>query len=94
MAKLTETEVTARLAPGWKIENDAIVKVFKLGAYADHAAFTNLLARIADRHDHHPDITLTYPSVTVLLSTHSEGGITEKDLAMATEAETLASMFS
>lgn len=93
MRKLTEAELK-NLPDGWAQNGHAIVKTYALGSYADHLAFTNLLGRMADRHDHHPDITLTYPSVHVLLSTHSEGGVTDKDLEMAKVADGIATMFA
>ena len=78
---------------GWKNEGNAIIKEFKLGKYADHLAFVNLVGRISDRHDHHPDIVLTYPSVRVLLSTHTANAVTEKDVALAKEIDKVAEMF-
>ena len=95
MAKLSDNQLIDALQtlPGWEVIDGEIVRVFKLGAYADHLAFVSIIGRLADRADHHPDILLTYPSVRVSLSTHSEGGITEKDTSLATAIDKVAGMF-
>ena len=92
MAKLTDDDVQKGLAtlPGWERAGDAIAKEFKFDGFGDAVAFVVRLAFKAEKADHHPDIDLRYNRVRVALSTHDEGGITAKDLALAAEAEAVA----
>lgn len=89
MKVLSDTQIAESLEamPGWRREGLEIVKEFRFGAYADNLVFASAVGRIADRRDHHPDMLITYPSVRVSLTTHSEGGVTQKDIDLATEAE-------
>lgn len=87
MAKLNDDEVAAALTrlDGWTREDDAISREFVL---KDFVAAIGLIAQIgllAERANHHPTLENTYNRVRVLLSTHDEGGITEKDVALAEE---------
>jgi 4a-hydroxytetrahydrobiopterin dehydratase len=94
MAALSADEVRTGLErlPGWRQEGDAIVKEFTLdGGFMGSVGFVNRLAEAAEAADHHPDLAISWNRVTVTLSTHSEGGVTGKDLAMAEQAERLAS---
>jgi 4a-hydroxytetrahydrobiopterin dehydratase len=92
MAKLTDAEVAAGLAklPGWAREGDAIVKRYKFPKFSEGIRFVDRVAVAADAADHHPDIDIRYTTVTMSLSTHSQGGITAKDVKMAGEIERLA----
>ena len=92
MAKLTVAKVTAGLKklPGWTRKGDAIVKLYAFKAFADGIKFVDRVAKAADAADHHPDIDIRWTKVTMRLSTHSQGGITAKDLAMAGEIERLS----
>jgi 4a-hydroxytetrahydrobiopterin dehydratase len=89
MAKLTDDDVQKGLAtlPGWDRQGDEIVKEFKFDGFGDAIAFVVRLGFKADKADHHPDLDVRYNRVRVALSTHSEGGITAKDLSLAAEAE-------
>jgi 4a-hydroxytetrahydrobiopterin dehydratase len=92
MALLSRDEIERRLAPlaGWRLENDAIVKTFAFGGFPEAVAFVDRLVPGAEAADHHPDITILYKRVTLSYSTHSEGGVTEKDFAGATMADDCA----
>jgi len=92
MAKLSSDEATQRLQRlnGWTLDGDAIRKQFTFKDFAEAIAFVNRLAPKADAADHHPDILINYKRVTLTYSTHSEGGLTEKDFAGAAEADRLA----
>jgi 4a-hydroxytetrahydrobiopterin dehydratase len=89
MAKLTDDDVQKGLAtlPGWDRQGDEIVKEFEFDGFGDAVAFVVGLAFKAEKANHHPDLDVRYNRVRVALSTHSEGGITAKDLALAAEAE-------
>jgi 4a-hydroxytetrahydrobiopterin dehydratase len=89
MPALSAEDVESRLAqlPGWAAEDDSIVKEFRFPGFRDAIAFVVRLAMAAEVADHHPDLDIRYNRVRVALSTHSEGGITEKDFALAAEAD-------
>lgn len=91
MARLTDAQITEGLAllPGWHHEGDALVKQFSFPSFADAMAAVTRLAFEAEAADHHPDITIRYRHVTLAFTTHSEGGITRKDLEGARAAEQL-----
>ena len=92
MAKLNDDDVQKGLAtlPGWERQGDEIIKEYKFNGFGDAVAFVVRLAFKADKADHHPDLDVRYNRVRVALSTHSEGGITAKDLALAAEANAAA----
>ena len=92
MATLTAEQARARLGalPGWELGDKAISRTFKFPGFPDAIAFVVRLGFAAAAVDHHPDIRIDYKRVTLTYSTHSEGGLTEKDFAGAEEATTLA----
>jgi 4a-hydroxytetrahydrobiopterin dehydratase len=92
MAKLDEAGIRKGLegAKGWVLEGAAIRKQFTLASFPDAIAFVTRLAFDAEAADHHPDILINYKRVTLTYSTHSEGGLTEKDFAGAAAADRLA----
>ncbi|HTK28558.1 MAG TPA: 4a-hydroxytetrahydrobiopterin dehydratase [Vicinamibacterales bacterium] len=92
MAKLDRTEVERRMRSlnGWTLEGDAIRKQFTFAGFPEAVAFVGRLAPVAEAADHHPDILINYKRVTLTYSTHSEGGLTEKDFAGAAAADGLA----
>jgi 4a-hydroxytetrahydrobiopterin dehydratase len=76
--------------PGWSRRGDSLVKSYQFPAFLRGIEFVNRVARAADAADHHPDIDIRYTRVTCTLSTHSAGGITQKDLDLASEIEKVA----
>ena len=92
---LTHQEIHTLLAgmPGWSFENDALTRQFTFPSFPDAIAFTTRLAFDAESHDHHPDLTISYKKVTVVWSTHSEHGVTDKDVAGARQSDVFARMF-
>ncbi len=92
MAALTEDEVKARLGAlaGWGRDDDEIEKEFGFADFAEAMAFVNAVAGLAEAADHHPDISIKYNRVKLTLSTHSEGGVTEKDFALAAQIDAAA----
>ena len=92
MAKLTDAEIAAELAklPGWARQGDAIVKRYTFTAFAEGIRFVDRAAVLADAADHHPDIDIRWTTVTMSLSTHSAGGITAKDVALAARIDEAA----
>lgn len=86
-------EVRRRLPdlPGWSLAGNAVVKQFVFADFPAAVAFVNRLVPVVEAADHHPDITINYRRVTLSYSTHSAGGITEKDVAGARAADRLVS---
>ena len=83
-------EERVRSLSGWAIEGDAIRKQFTFANFPEAIAFVDRLAPEAEAADHHPDILINYKRVTLTYSTHSEGGLTDKDFAGAATADRLA----
>ena len=92
MATLSKSEVEQHLnaLSGWTREGDAIRKQFTFANFPEAIAFVDRLAPEAEAADHHPDILINYKRVTLTYSTHSEGGLTDKDFAGAATADSLA----
>jgi 4a-hydroxytetrahydrobiopterin dehydratase len=93
---LSAEDVQQRLArlPGWRFEDASLVRQFTLPSFPDAIAFTTRLAFDAEAADHHPDLTISYRRVTVRWSTHSEGGVTDKDIAGAMQSDAVAARFA
>ena len=89
VAVLSDDEIRAGLAdlPGWGRRDDEIEKHFELPSFPDAIAFVTRVGFLAEKANHHPDLDVRWRKVRVALSTHSEGGITGKDLALAGEIE-------
>lgn len=75
---------------GWTAEGERARAVFRTGSFAAGIALVNRIGVLADAANHHPDVDLRYPSVTVELTTHDAGGLTGKDLALAREISAAA----
>jgi 4a-hydroxytetrahydrobiopterin dehydratase len=92
MAVLSDDEVAQRLEglDGWERKGDAIVKDFKLADFKGSVEFVNALTPVAEEMNHHPDLEISWNTVSVSLSTHSEGGLTENDFELAGKIDGLA----
>jgi len=90
--KLSDLEIQRALGglPGWSRKGSALVKTYSFARFADGIRFVQQVAEIADKIDHHPDIDIRYTKVTFSLSTHDAGGITQRDLDLATAIEQAA----
>jgi 4a-hydroxytetrahydrobiopterin dehydratase len=75
--------------PGWSEVDGEIVKTYKFRSYKDGLAFATVAGYLADAVDHHPDLLVGYQKVRVSLSTHSASGITQKDIDLASQLESL-----
>ena len=73
----------------WREQEDALVREFELPSFPEAIRFVDRLAELAELANHHPDIDIRYRRVTVRWTTHSEGGITEKDREMAKRTSAL-----
>lgn len=89
MAILSEQEVERQLKNlrDWTLEGRAIRKQYTFHNFPAAVAFINRLVPEAEAADHHPDIIINYRKVTLLYSTHSEGGLTQKDFDGAAMAD-------
>jgi len=93
MALLKLEDVTERLKAleGWTLEGTAIRKQYAFQDFPEAVLFVSALVPGAEDADHHPDIEIHYKRVILTYSTHSEGGITEKDIDGAAMADAVAS---
>jgi 4a-hydroxytetrahydrobiopterin dehydratase len=87
--KLTEDEIARRLAalPGWEIAGDALRRVYPFPDFKAAMAFANAVADKAEARDHHPDLLVQWGRVTLTLTTHDAGGLTERDFDLAREID-------
>ena len=90
--KLSDDKIAERISEytGWKVEKNALVKTYTMKSFPDAIAFVTRLAFDAEATDHHPDLHVNYKKVTVTWSTHSAGGVTEKDFAGVKQSEMIA----
>ena len=91
MARLNDEEIEQRLADrdGWERLGDAIVKQFDNGDFKGSVDFVNRMLPVAEAMNHHPDLEISWATVTVRLSTHSEGGLTAADFDLASRIDAL-----
>lgn len=89
MIVLTNREITERLRQldGWRYEDGEIRKTYKTLSFRAAIAFVVQIAMLAETADHHPDIAIRYDTVTISLMTHSLGGLTDKDIQLASNME-------
>jgi len=91
MPKLSEPEILAKLpmAKGWDRHGDMLIRSWQFPSFRRALEFVNQVAALAEKSDHHPDIILSYRKVRLELSTHSDGGLTDRDFSLASEINTL-----
>ncbi|MDB6148093.1 MAG: 4a-hydroxytetrahydrobiopterin dehydratase [Verrucomicrobiota bacterium] len=93
MADLIKTgELKERLKkiPEWELEKKHIERTFEFDDFSDSIDFVNSVAEVAEDEEHHPDIDIRYNKVRLVLSTHSKGGLTDLDFALAERIDTLS----
>ena len=76
--------------PEWDHEKKQIERTFEFDDFLQAIDFVNAVAEIAEEDEHHPDIDIRYNKVTLVLSTHSKGGLTERDFDLAEKIDTLS----
>jgi 4a-hydroxytetrahydrobiopterin dehydratase len=91
MARLSDGDVDDRLGglDGWERSGDTIVKRFDNGDFKGSVEFVNRLTPEAEEMNHHPDLEISWKTVTVTITTHSEGGLTEGDFELARRIDAL-----
>lgn len=89
MARLSDQEIDEALTrcDGWRRDGDAIVKEFDRGDFAGSVDFVNAIAHGAEEMNHHPDVAISWSKVTVSITTHTEGGLTNSDFELARKVE-------
>lgn len=78
-----------RRLQGWERGERDIAKTYRFRDFKEAIAFVNEVAHVAEARNHHPNILIQYNRVTLTLWTHDEGGVTERDLALAAECDAL-----
>ena len=88
---LSEEQITTALGTlrGWTRSGDSITCTVKLADFREAMLYTGAVAYLAETVNHHPDITIQWNRVTLTLSTHSEGGLTAADMALAGQISSL-----
>jgi 4a-hydroxytetrahydrobiopterin dehydratase len=91
MAKLNAAQIKTglRTLPEWKKTGSTLTRTFQLKDFVAAMKFVNAVARFAEKEWHHPDIDIRWNRVTLTLTTHSEGGLTEKDFKLAKQFDRL-----
>ena len=91
MPKLNPARIKSALrrVPDWKERRREITRTFQFKDFVVAMRFVNRVARLAERAWHHPDIDVRWNKVTLVLTTHSEGGLTEKDFELALKFDRL-----
>jgi len=92
MAKLTATQIKTalRFVPNWKKKGSAISRTYEFKDFVAAVKFVNAIAALAEQAWHHPDIDIRWNKVSLALTTHDQGGLTEKDFALAKQFDTAA----
>jgi 4a-hydroxytetrahydrobiopterin dehydratase len=88
---LTDAEITDALGDldGWNRDGDAIVREFDRGDFVGSVRFVDSLVEPAEELGHHPDVAISWSTVTVRITTHSEGGLTPADFQLARRIDQL-----
>jgi 4a-hydroxytetrahydrobiopterin dehydratase len=90
LIKPSELKERMKKVPEWELEKKHIERTFEFDDFADAIDFVNAVADVAEEKEHHPDIDIRYNKVRLILSTHSKGGLTELDFALAERIDTLS----
>jgi 4a-hydroxytetrahydrobiopterin dehydratase len=92
MATLTPEQVATELAttPGWQVSDGQLTRTVTRKDFRDALLFVNAVGFLAERANHHPDIVIAWNAVTLNLVTHSAGGLTGSDFALARQINELS----
>jgi 4a-hydroxytetrahydrobiopterin dehydratase len=92
MPPLSDDDIQRRLAerPGWSRDGNALKRQFKFENFVGSVDFVNRITPPAEEMNHHPDLCISWNTVDISLSTHSQGGITENDFELAARIDALA----
>lgn len=92
MALLSDKEIQDSLAEleGWTLEGRRIIRVFEFEDFVGSVRFVDSLVEPAEAMNHHPDLAISWNKVTVAITNHAEGGLTEADFTLAAKVQALA----
>ena len=82
--------MTNDLPAGWTNDGQALVKTFDCGSFNGAIAFVNAVAAVANRLDHHPDITVSWKEVTIRTWSHDVNAVTDRDASLARDIDAIA----
>lgn len=87
--RLSASEIESRLGalPEWSETGGVIQRTYVFKDFVQSMKFVNTVAELAERRQHHPDVLIRWNKVTLSLSTHDSGGITQKDFDLAAECD-------
>jgi 4a-hydroxytetrahydrobiopterin dehydratase len=91
MTTLTPPQIESELGavPRWSQQGQSIVRTFQFRDFAAAIAFVNKVATLADEAWHHPDVDVRWNTVTLMLTTHDAGGLTDRDFSLAASIDAL-----
>ncbi len=90
LIKAEEAKTRLKKVPEWELEKKHIERTFEFDDFTDAIDFVNSVAEVAEEEEHHPDIDIRFNKVRLVLSTHSKGGLTDLDFALAERIDTLS----
>lgn len=92
MARMEEEEIERRLRDlhGWSRRGEAITKALERGDFMGSVGLVNDIAAVAEEMGHHPDLAISWDTVSVTITTHSEGGLTAADFDLAQRIDGLS----
>ena len=85
-----EVDAFLEAHPGWELAGNEITRTYELASFSESMGFVTRVALESEKADHHPDIDIRWNKVTLTLSTHSEGGLTARDLTLADTIDLLS----
>jgi 4a-hydroxytetrahydrobiopterin dehydratase len=96
MPALTTEQIDQNLKafPGWSRQKQTLHRTYKFESFLMSIAFVRRIAKRAEKIQHHPDIDIRYDRVTLTLSTHDEGGVTDKDFTLAEQCDEVFAKFA
>jgi 4a-hydroxytetrahydrobiopterin dehydratase len=92
MPKLSDDAIQQHMSrlPGWSRQGEALTKQYEFKNFIQSLQFVNQVAEEAESVNHHPDIDIRYNKVTLSLTTHDSGGVTQNDINLAVAADQVA----
>jgi len=88
-----QVSLHSKTVPNWSKRAKTIQRTYKFEGFLKGVAFVDQIAKKAQKSNHHPDIDIRFNQVTLTLTTHDEGGITEKDFSLARQCDEVFSKF-